>query len=129
MTMIAPCGVVCSHCYVHLRETKPCSGCLGEHASKPQHCLSCSIRHCEQLKATASGYCGDCVEFPCRRLQRMDKNYRDRYGVSLIEHLTIIRDDGLDALAAMIAERWTCRACGGAVNLHTSLCSCCGKMQ
>ena len=36
-TLLAPCGMNCLVCYVHLKEKKPCLGCRGQDEGKPEH--------------------------------------------------------------------------------------------
>src|SRR5512145_1677984 len=82
-SLIAPCGMNCGVCYVHLKKKNPCQGCRGQVASKPEHCRKCALKDCAQTKGI--DFCSDCLSFPCAILKRMDKSYRLRYQVSLIE--------------------------------------------
>ena len=45
-TMLAPCGMNCYVCYVFLKKKKPCLGCHGVDANKPNHCRNCKIKDC-----------------------------------------------------------------------------------
>jgi len=60
-------------------------------------------------------------------IKRLDKSYRQRYQVSLIENA--LRLETIGARQFMIEERekWTCPACGGVISLHDRVCSECGK--
>jgi hypothetical protein len=126
--MIAPCGMNCALCYAHLREKKRCAGCNGDDASKPNHCRVCRIKLCEQTKAGAQAFCYECTTFPCPRLRQLDKRYRTKYAMSMIENLESIRDVGLDAFIATERERWKCEACGGVVCVHQADCVHCGHI-
>ena len=121
--MIAPCGMNCAVCYVHLRDKKPCQGCLGADVHKPNHCRACKIKACADEKGVA--YCFACADFPCPTIKRMDKSYRARYQVSLIDYGRAIKVDGMEAFLAAQVAQWTCPHCGGAISLHDRVCSDC----
>jgi hypothetical protein len=125
VTLIALCGMNCAVCCAHLREKKPCQGCRGQDEAKPDHCRQCKIKAC----ASGQGidFCFNCAAFPCPVIKRLDKSYRQRYQVSLIENA--LRLETIGARQFMIEERekWTCPACGGVISLHDRVCSECGK--
>ena len=124
-TMLAPCGITCAVCYVHLRQKKPCLGCQGRDASKPEHCRKCKIKDC----ATSQGldFCFECPTFSCATIKWLDKSYRQRYQVSLIENAVRIRTVGAEQHLREENEKWTCAQCGGVVSLHDRACSECGN--
>ncbi len=122
--LIAPCGMNCAVCSVHLRDKKPCLGCLGADAHKPNHCRACTIKACADEKQVV--YCFECAAFPCPAIGRMDKSYRTRYRVSLIAYGDAIKETGMAAFLAAQVARWTCPVCGGAISLHDGVCSDCG---
>jgi len=74
----------CAICIGHLREKKQCPGCRGDDNQKPAHCVNCGIRNCEKLK---SKFCFACDLFPCSRLKRLDRRYRAKYRMSMLENL------------------------------------------
>ena len=55
----------------------------------------------------------------------MDKSYRARYQVSLIDYGRAIKVDGMEAFLAAQVAQWTCPHCGGAISLHDRVCSDC----
>ena len=122
--MFAPCGMNCAVCYKRLAPKKPCSGCLGSGNGKPAHCRACKIKACAINKRTA--FCYDCPAFPCVPLKNLDKSYRARYGVSLLENSIYVKEHGVTAFMKAQKERYACTACGGIVSLHDNLCSECG---
>ncbi len=81
--LLAPCGMNCLVCYVHLREKKPCRGCRAMDGSQPGHCRVCKIKTCAAEREVA--FCSDCPDFPCVVIRRLDRSYRQRYAVSLVE--------------------------------------------
>ena len=90
--MIAPCGMNCGLCLHFLRTKDKCPGCNAGRKVNNRP-IKCGIRLCPERK---DGFCFECGKFPCDRLQRLDKRYRERYGMSEIENLEHIRDLGID---------------------------------
>ena len=125
--LIAPCGMDCGLCRAHLRTKNRCPGCNGDDARKPPHCVSCRIRLCPGIASSASGFCHDCVQFPCARLRQLDGRYRAKYGMSMIANLESIRAIGLEAFVAVERERWSCPGCGGVICVHSEGCVYCGQ--
>ncbi|MBN1950247.1 MAG: DUF3795 domain-containing protein [Bacteroidales bacterium] len=124
--MIAPCGMNCGLCIGHLREKKSCGGCFKiDDPNKPAHCRSCSMVNCEFLAATSSGFCYECKIFPCTRLKNLDKRYRTKYGMSMLENLESIRRDGLEQFIIHELIRWKCPHCGAGLSVHRDFCLVC----
>jgi hypothetical protein len=123
--LIAPCGINCGVCYVYLREKKACLGCRGTDADKPGHCLKCRIKTCAVGKGFV--FCVDCVDYPCALVKRMDKSYRTRYQVSLIEMALRLKAVGAEQFIIDEWKKWLCNTCGGVVSMHDRLCSECGE--
>ena len=125
--LIAPCGMNCGVCYAYLRKERKCSGCHGDNVNKPPTILNCIIRNCATIKTNRSGFCFECVKYPCKRLQQLDKRYRTKYSMSMIENLEFIRENGLSAFIAREKERWHCVKCGGVICVHRGYCFHCGE--
>jgi len=123
--MIAPCGMNCALCSGYLREKKLCPGCRSDASDMPGYCKRCIIRNCETLKKARRPYCFDCETYPCARLRRLDKRYRSKYGMSMLENLAYIRDSGIRSFVQKEKERWACRQCGGIVSVHRRECLYC----
>jgi hypothetical protein len=121
--LLAPCGIDCLVCYVHLRDNKPCSGCLVDDRGKTTRCRNCAIKSCAIERGIT--FCHECGEFPCTRIRNLDRSYRKRYAVSLVANSTALRDGGLDAYLMSERTRWACTVCGGVVSLHDAECSEC----
>jgi hypothetical protein len=79
------------------------------------------------LKAGRSKFCFACRTFPCARLKQLDKRYRTRYGMSMIENLETIRTAGVRAFVEAERQRWACPQCGGVVCVHRWSCLYCGR--
>lgn len=125
--LIAPCGMDCGLCRGHLRGKRPCPGCGGDDSAKPGYCLRCAIRNCTSIKGIEISFCGDCSEFPCARLRQLDKRYRTKYGMSMVDNLTRIRESGLEEFVAAEKVKWACPECGGLLCVHLPDCRHCGR--
>jgi hypothetical protein len=123
--LIAPCGMNCGICLGYLREKNHCSGCRDDNKSYPAYCVSCIIKNCALLRETESGFCYECIKYPCRRLKQLDKRYRTRYGMSMIENLIFIREEGVAAFTEKERVRWTCPRCGATLCVHRKFCLSC----
>lgn len=126
MNMFAPCGMNCAACYKHLKDKKPCKGCLGTDDNKPKHCVKCPIKNCAIDKGII--YCYFCEEFPCKRLKNMEKIYNKRYNVSLIDNAKRAKKLGIIGFLEADVKSWTCDDCGGVISLHDKICSECKKV-
>jgi hypothetical protein len=123
--MLAPCGMNCGVCYVYLKKKNPCLGCRGQEDSKPEHCRKCEIKDCAQAKSI--DFCSACSSFPCAIIKRMDKSYRQRYQVSLIESAIRQKAIGAEQYLSEERQKWICADCGGVISLHDRVCSECGQ--
>jgi hypothetical protein len=120
-TMIAPCGMDCAICMAFLREKNRCLGC---NAPNRRCHKNCSISSCQQIRER---YHHDCAEFPCKNLRHLDERYRNKYGMSMLANLEAIRKNGIREFVKNERERWTCKTCGGTIDVHHGRCSSCGK--
>jgi len=128
-TMIAPCGMNCAICTGFLRDSREknvCPGCNGDDARKPQSCAACRIKNCPELDDAEQPFCFVCSK-PCTRLKQLDKRYRTKYGMSMLENLATVRDSGLGEFAARERVRWTCPGCDGVICVHSKECVYCGR--
>jgi len=119
--LVAPCGMDCAICSAYLRKKNRCPGC---DAANHQYRRHCRIAGCPQVKKRFTHTCG---EFPCSRLRQLDRRYRTRYGMSMLDNLAAIRNGGIRAFLRRERERWTCHDCGGTIDVHHHRCAACGK--
>ena len=124
--LIAPCGMNCGTCLGYLREKNRCDGCRINPAVNFKSIERCIIRNCIYLKETTSGFCYDCERYPCQRLKQLDKRYRARYRMSMIDNLDSIKSIGLNRFAESEVKRWTCNNCGAIICVHREICLKCG---
>ena len=125
--LIAPCGMNCGVCYAYLRKERKCSGCHGDNTDKSAYCINCITRNCEMIKISQSGFCFECDKYPCKRLKQLDKRYRTKYAMSMIENLESIKGVGISAFIENEKERWRCMKCGGVICVHRGYCDNCGE--
>jgi hypothetical protein len=128
--MIAPCGMNCGLCIGHIREKNKCPGCRERDAYKSSYGRECYIRSCQILKNNDWKYCSDkCEKYPCSRLKNLDKRYRTKYGMSMIENLENIEKLGIKKFVESEQSRWKCRDCGELLCVHRVFCLKCGTKK
>ena len=132
--LIAPCGMNCTICrgYIAFTHGIPrvrgkvtyCAGCV-------PRAKNCYIkRGCKELTKHELQSCSECDTMPCEKLAHLDKRYRERYGMSMVENLKLLKAEGMDAFLKSQAERFTCPSCGDVVCVHDAKCFSCGyKME
>jgi len=125
--LIAPCGMNCSICYAYLREKNKCQGCRLFNKNEPVSIAKCKIKNCATFKRSKLKFCFKCKEFPCDKLKHLDKRYRTKYNMSMIENLGNIKKFGIRNFVKNEKMRWTCSKCGGTICVHKGYCYNCGK--
>lgn len=122
--LIAPCGMNCRLCYGCIRPRNQCLGCRGSDENKPKSCTSCKIVTCKKRLENNWQTCAPC-DTHCRRLKDLDKRYRMKYHMSMIENLVFLRENGMDAFLTQQKKRFTCPSCGEIVCVHRNECPLC----
>ncbi len=128
--LIAPCGMNCAICVSYLagqNELKKkgfskgyCAGCL----PRGKNCAFMK-QHCDLLGNGQVRFCYECGDFPCRRLKTLDKRYRTKYHMSMLENLLFIKEQGMENFLAREETKWCCPRCGGTICCHNGLCLSC----
>lgn len=128
--LIAPCGMNCSLCisYQAMKcdlkkqgfHRKYCPGCI----PRGQNCTFMGDQ-CELLGKGTVRFCYECKEFPCKRLKALDKRYRAKYHMSMIENLKCIQENGIELFLDKEKKIWACAQCGATVCCHNGLCLNC----
>jgi len=125
--LIAPCGMNCGICIGFFGYTMngkirkiTCIGC------KPRN-KSCAFlkKHCNKLLKKEIEYCYECKDFPCKYLEALDKRYREKYDMSMIENLNFIKEKGIERFLEQQKEKYTCPKCGGIICVHNKKCYSC----
>jgi len=131
--LIAPCGMNCRLCLGYVRKVNTCPGCMRitrkpDNTSKYRSC--CILRNCDHLRKTGRKYCSSkCSRFPCRRLKQLDKRYRTKYGMSMLDNLETIEKLGIRWFVRDQKEKWTCPGCGELLCVHRQECLICGDKR
>jgi hypothetical protein len=128
--LIAPCGINCAVCVHYLAraydlqkqgfQKATCEGCL----PRGKGCLHMGEK-CERLQKGLVRFCFQCTDFPCKHIKTLDKRYRGKYHLSMVENLTWIREKGMGSFLEKEKAKWRCPGCGGAVCCHNGLCLRC----
>ena len=125
--LIASCGMNCGICLsffgyaMNGRKRKmTCIGC------RPSD-KSCAFlkKYCKKLLKKEIEYCYECNDFPCENLEALDKRYREKYDMSMIENLNFIKEKGIERFLEQQKEKYTCPKCGGIICVHTKKCYSC----
>jgi len=123
--LIAVCGMNCSLCMAYGRQKNACPGCRGDDSIKSKSCIECRIINCKKIVSDKIKYCFECDNFPCARLVYLDKRYRTKYSMSMIENLNAIRIQGIRKFVENEKKRWECPKCGKLLCVHKSECIYC----
>ncbi len=128
--LIAPCGMDCGICVGYLRDKNKCPGCKEMDAYESSYGRKCIIRSCQTLRNNKMKFCSDrCEKYPCRRLKDLDKRYRTKYGMSMLENLEDIKKLGVRQFVKNEKIRWKCRKCGSVICVHRDFCLKCGEKR
>jgi len=111
----------------YLREKNKCPGCRGSDLNKPVTRVKCKIKTCEVFRDENNKFCSDCVDFPCEKLEHLNKRYKKKYNMSMIENLNYIKNFGMNNFSKHEKKKWTCSECGGTICVHKGCCFSCGK--
>ena len=131
ISLIAPCGMNCGLCisYMSMKydlkkkgfRKRYCSGCR----PRGKNCTFMK-KHCDLLGKGLVQFCYECEKFPCSRLKGLDKRYRTKYHMSMIENLKFIKEHDIESFLEKEEEKWCCPACGEVICCHNGLCLNCG---
>src|SRR3989337_2572631 len=113
--LITPCGMNCGVCKAYLAysrgipkkrgEVTHCSGCLPRNKN-------CFIkRGCRKLAKHEVKFCYECDDMPCKNLDRVDRRYRTRYNMSMVENLKELKAKGVEKFLKDQQAKYKCRAC------------------
>ncbi len=128
-SLIAPCGMNCGLCLAYQRTKNHCSGCNSIDLNKPKSCIKCAMKNCENHATSDSIFCFDCPKFPCARVKHIDKRYRTKYGMSMIENLNFIKSNGIEEFVKSEDAKWKCPDCGNIICVHRKNCFFCGRLR
>ena len=119
----------CSICTAYLREKNKCPGCRKPDDSKPVTRVICKIKTCENLQKGSARFCFECEQFPCNNLKHLDKRYRAKYNMSMIENLGDIKEKNMKEFLEAQEGKYECPKCGDVICVHNDKCYSCGYEQ
>jgi hypothetical protein len=129
--LIAPCGMNCSVCasYLALKNDLKsknikipyCHGCR----PRQKNCAFIKKR-CKLLLDNKVEFCYQCRDFPCERLKKLDKRYKMRYKMSMIDNLNYIKKNSMTKFLDKEKVKWECSNCGETISCHNGICFNCG---
>jgi len=128
--LIAPCGMNCGICKAFLAYSRSvpaqrgtvthCSGCLPRNKN-------CYIkRGCRKLGKNEVKFCFECEMLPCKNVDRLDRRYRERYGMSMVENLKELKEKSMEEFLRVQKEKYECPKCGDVLSVHDGKCYACG---
>ncbi len=129
--LIAPCGMNCGLCVSYLAMKAD----LNKKGFAKRYCPGCRPRgknctfmaaQCDLVGKGLVRFCYECEKFPCYRLKDLDKRYRAKYHMSMIENLNFIKTNGMGSFLVKESAKWRCVECGGVICCHNGLCFNCG---
>ena len=133
LDLIAPCGMNCGICKAYLAYSRGVPYKKGE----VTHCSGCIVRNknCAFIKRDCKKigkqfrFCFECADMPCNNLERIDKRYRERYGMSMVENLRELKEKGAEEFLRVQREKYRCPECGDVVSVHDGKCYACGYVR
>jgi len=126
--LAAPCGMNCAICsrylaYFNGMKRSQCSGCRPGSVKCTYLFEKCSgINHAAEPEVV---FCFKCDQYPCKEIKRMDKRYRENYGMSVIKNLEWIHEKGIESFLEDQQRKYRCSRCGGMVSIHNRKCFHC----
>lgn len=73
-------------------------------------------------------FCFECGQTPCKNLDRVDRRYRSRYNMSMVENLKEIQTRGIEIFLKNQEAKYQCSRCGDVVCVHDGKCYSCGQI-
>ena len=128
--LISPCGMNCAICASYLAQRND----IKNKEVRMPYCLGCRPRtkncaflkkRCAKLAKEEVNLCFECDSFPCENLMTIDRRYRTRYRMSMIENLIFIKENGMEKFLEEQEKTWKCQTCGELLSCHNGLCFNC----
>ena len=130
--LIAPCGMNCGICKAYLAYSRG----VPQERDKVTHCAGCLPRGkncyvkrgCRNPAKKNMRFCFECDQMPCKNLDRLDRRYREHYGMSMVENLKQIKTQGIEDFLKSQEAKSKCPECGDVVSVHDRKCYSCGHV-
>ena len=133
LELVAPCGINCAVCMRFLATKRGlneslrmpiCTGCRPRNKKCKFIRASCALLSQEKIR-----FCFECPQYPCRRLQTLNRRYMTKYDTNLIDNLNEMKKIGIEEWLKKEREKWRCPSCQGLVSLHNKKCYECGYQK
>ncbi len=132
--LIAPCGMNCGICSSYLAyknniPRKVISNCISCRARNKQ-CAFLKKKCRDDLKLLKGEieFCFECGYFPCEILTKLDKSYRVKFGMSMIDNLNEIKDKGINYFIENQEIKYKCQKCNNLISIHSKKCFVCDEI-
>ena len=132
--LIAPCGMNCGICSnylayknnIHGKGLPICIGCR----PRDKQCAFLKKKCKDGLKLLKGEikFCFECNYYPCENLTGLDKRYREKYGMSMIDNLNEIKNRGINYFIENQGKKYKCQKCGNLISIHNNKCFICDKV-
>lgn len=129
--LISPCGMNCELCVSYIFgkhdlnkegfHKQYCQGCI----PRGLNCTFSLSKHCDLIGKGKIRFCYECSNFPCDKLLHLDKRYKTKYNMSMIDNLLCIKNRGIKEFLLDQNKKWKCNKCGELKCCHNSLCLTC----
>ena len=124
--LLAPCGMNCGICKRYLASSRG----IPKEKGKVIHCIGCLSRNkncfikrnCKKLVKNEIKFCFECKDMPCENLNRLDRRYRKRYDMSMVENLKNLKEKGMKKFLRVQEEKYECPECGDVISVHEKKC-------
>ena len=131
--LIAPCGMNCGICKGYLAYSRG----IPKERGRVTHCSGCLIRNkncfikrgCKKLAKHEIKFCFECDDMLCENLDRLDRRYRKRYDMSMVENLKELKKKGMKEFLKNQEEKYECQECGDIISVHNRKCYSCGHVE
>lgn len=130
--LIAPCGMNCNVCsgYLAFKNNVKTKGI------KMPYCEGCRIhdrkcawlkKRCDLLFNNKINYCYECRDFPCDKLEHIDRRYKENFRMSFLDNLDRVKKNGEDKFLNEESKKWKCKKCGELICCHNGICFNCDQ--
>ena len=67
---------------------------------------------------------------PCENLnRRLERRYRKRYNMSVVENLKELKEKGIGQFLENQERKYKCSKCGDVISVHDRKCYTCGNIE
>ena len=127
--LIAPCGMNCGICKSYLAYSRG----IPKERGRTIHCPGCLPRNkncfikrgCRKLRRSEISFCYECEEMPCGNLDRLDRRYRRRYNMSMVDNLRELEEKGMEKFLEIQEVKYECPQCDDVISVHDGKCYVC----